>query len=911
MRFDRIALRNFKCYAESELDLRPGVTVVHGVNGSGKSSLLEACFFALYGAAAVDGTLEDVIANDADEMGIDLWFMQAGDEYHLEREVKRRGDAAQTTTCTLETPSGTIDGVTDVEAHVEALLNMDADAFVNCAYVRQGEVNKLINASPSERQDMIDELLQLGRLEEYRERASDARVGVGRVRDDKRGALAQLEDQIEEKEAKNLHEKLDSLRTKRVELVADIEEKEENRETANETLEHATEVLESHKEHRDELQALKSDIRELTEEIASVASEREQLGDEIDTHREAIESRRSDVEGELEETDFETADPEPIAERVDELDSEIDDLRDDIEAARLETQKYEAQAQKHREQAEELLARAEELAADAKQLEMEIDSDTETLAERCETVEERKSSLESTEADLRDVAIESLYSNTEDSAIESIPSESGDLTVDREAIETHHEHVMDELSAARERVAELRTERKNARETVAEAERLVEEGKCPECGQPIAGSPHVESLDDYRDRVEALESDLEAAKSDVEALVDERERAKELVDLAAERASLEDAIEHATERVEELEDRLEAKQDRLTSLRDQRAEYEEQAATAREEATDAENQADNSRAAIGSLNETKRVLDERKARLERLIELLEEIADHESEIERLRERRADKAERNDLRREQLSEKRERNQELEEAYDESKIEEARSEKERATEYLEQVEEYLEEKRAEREDLQSAIGGVENELDELESLRDRREELEATLERLETLYVEVSDLQQTYAELRSELRQRNVDTLEAMLNETFELVYQNDSYAHIELDSDYALTVYQKDGTPLDPGQLSGGERAIFNLSLRVAIYRLLSEGIEGQAPTPPLILDEPTVFLDSGHVSKLVELIAAMTDHGVDQIVVVSHDQELVGAADDLIEVRKDPTTNRSSVDRSDAIQVLP
>ena len=119
------------------------------------------------------------------------------------------------------------------------------------------------------------------------------------------------------------------------------------------------------------------------------------------------------------------------------------------------------------------------------------------------------------------------------------------------------------------------------------------------------------------------------------------------------------------------------------------------------------------------------------------------------------------------------------------------------------------------------------------------------------------------------------------------------------------------MYQKDGTPLDPEQLSGGERALFNLSLRCAIYRLLSEGIEGSAPTPPLILDEPTVFLDSGHVSKLVELIESMTEHGVEQIVVVSHDEELVGAADDLVAVQKDPTTNRSSVERSATAETLP
>jgi exonuclease SbcC len=155
------------------------------------------------------------------------------------------------------------------------------------------------------------------------------------------------------------------------------------------------------------------------------------------------------------------------------------------------------------------------------------------------------------------------------------------------------------------------------------------------------------------------------------------------------------------------------------------------------------------------------------------------------------------------------------------------------------------------------------------------------------------------------LRAELRQRNVEHLERMLNETFELVYQNDAYAHIELTGEYELTVYQKDGSPLDPDQLSGGERALFNLSLRCAIYRLLAEGIEGSAPMPPLILDEPTTFLDSGHVSKLVDLVESMREIGVEQIVVVSHDDELVGAADELITVRKDPTTNRSTVERGE------
>ncbi len=67
--------------------------------------------------------------------------------------------------------------------------------------------------------------------------------------------------------------------------------------------------------------------------------------------------------------------------------------------------------------------------------------------------------------------------------------------------------------------------------------------------------------------------------------------------------------------------------------------------------------------------------------------------------------------------------------------------------------------------------------------------------------------------------------------------------------------------------------------------------------------PPLILDEPTVFLDSGHVTQLIALVESMRELGVEQIVVVSHDEELVGAADSLVRVEKDATSNRSRLER--------
>jgi exonuclease SbcC len=372
-------------------------------------------------------------------------------------------------------------------------------------------------------------------------------------------------------------------------------------------------------------------------------------------------------------------------------------------------------------------------------------------------------------------------------------------------------------------------------------------------------------------------------------------------------ATLETDRENVAQLLDQREATLEEKEARAETLREEATELEREAEEKRAAAADAREEAAGCQEEIATANGEKADLADRVERLEELQEAVGTVGDLTERIEDLRETRAEKADLNDERRQRLAEQRERRGELAEAFDEDRVEAAREESERAEDYLEKVTEKLSELDRESE-LQAEIGRVQGEIDDLEALRERRDRLAATVDRLESLYEETEQLQEMYGMLRAQLRQRNVESLERMLNETFELVYENDSYSRLELDGDYELTVYQKDGEPLDPEQLSGGERALFNLSLRTAIYRLLAEGIEGSAPMPPLILDEPTVFLDAGHVTQLLDLVQHMRDEvGVDQILVVSHDEELVGAAEDLVRVRKDPTSNRSAVEHAEHV----
>ncbi|WP_207588415.1 DNA double-strand break repair ATPase Rad50 [Halomontanus rarus] len=919
MRVERIRLRNFKCYGDADLTLHHGVTVVHGVNGSGKSTLLEAVFFALYGSKALDDrTLDDVITTGEEEAEVELAFTHDGGDYRIERHLTLRGDRATTTKCVLETGTETIEGARDVRREVTKLLRMDADAFVNCAYVRQGEVNKLIHASPGDRQDMIDDLLQLGALEEYRERASDARLGVKTVLDGQREVRDNLQEQVETKEDKGLHERLNGLESKRTEVGGQIEHYESQREEAERTLETAEDVLERHEETRAEMADLAEEIESLRSTITETEGEREDLKERIRARRDELEEyederaellSEAEIEGGIDEgvdvatdadldvgldldLDLETGrdttpdlDPATSNETVDDLierlEADDETLREGLEELRLAIQEHTGEVTRLRERADELEAEAESKRADADDL-------AETLAEDEAAIEERETTVEELGEEI----------DTRRSEFEDAPIAFGEAA-------DHREELASEREDCRSDLADVSAQIDATTASIEEGEELLEAGKCPECGQPVEDSPHVDVLEERREELADLEERREELRDDLDSLEERLERADELCEVEREVERLEDRRENMTRLLAEKRETLADRRDQREQLRGRADELEADAEQKRADAEAIEDTADERRGELGEINGARSGLKETLQRLRRVSELAAEIESLEGDIEADRERRANKAELNDERRTRLSDKRERKRELEEEFDEDRIEQARSERENAAEYIEQVDAELETLRERRTNLQNAIGAVENELEELENLRERLEDVDARCDDLESLYEEAETLQATYGDLRTELRQRNVETLERLLNETFDLVYQNDSYASIDLDGEYRLTVYQKDGEPLEPEQLSGGERALFNLSLRCAIYRLLAEGVEGTAPMPPLILDEPTVFLDSGHVTQLVSLVESMRDLGVEQIVLVSHDEELVGAADDLVRVEKDSTSNRSQLERGE------
>ena len=166
MIFKRLRLKNFKSYSNEIINFDKGITVIVGENGAGKSSIFEAISFALFKQHTAD-KLGDLVRNNTDNMSVELDFVSRGKEYRIVRDKNKSKSASRLLTKTSIDGEfmSLCSGEKEVSDNVQAILDMDANLFLNAIYVRQGEIAELVDKQPADKKRLIGKLLGLDSLE--------------------------------------------------------------------------------------------------------------------------------------------------------------------------------------------------------------------------------------------------------------------------------------------------------------------------------------------------------------------------------------------------------------------------------------------------------------------------------------------------------------------------------------------------------------------------------------------------------------------------------------------------------------------------------------------------------------------------------------------------------------------------
>lgn len=171
----KLHLRNFLSYGESvdTLDFSEfKLACLTGKNGSGKSSILDAITWAVWGEARKADFNRipdpDLLRLSADEMTVVFSFMMNEHEYTVERGfIRGKKTAKSTLEFTVredqDSHSRILTGNTkkDTQARIIETIGLDFRTFVNSSFLKQGKADEFTRQSPKDRKEILANILGL------------------------------------------------------------------------------------------------------------------------------------------------------------------------------------------------------------------------------------------------------------------------------------------------------------------------------------------------------------------------------------------------------------------------------------------------------------------------------------------------------------------------------------------------------------------------------------------------------------------------------------------------------------------------------------------------------------------------------------------------------------------------------
>lgn len=788
MKLISLRLKNFRQHQDSTIRFADGMTAIVGPNGSGKTTILEAITFALYGVQRdKKETIRFLRATDK-QFGVELKFSFDGRQYRVMR-TDRKAELSEMLEGDKKVRA---EGLRDVNHAVHRLLRLNYHQFVNSFCAEQKKL-KFLDFESTRLQEEIAKMLGYDRLKSAAELCKNDATRAKSEADGMEQGMGDLE------------------------------------------------------QAKSEVAKSKATVRSATEGLRAAE------GQVAESSRAESEKRviRAKAEDYLAKQAARTA----CGARLAGLEASLEGAKKAVESASAEAAEYArlAPIEIEVEQKKKESQRFEELRAASEQARLLADR-RDRLAQAIESEAQALARME----------------NPDVAALEAdVGKALSALTSARKEWKEAESDWQSERKAAEAALAEAAKEEEMLAADLVRAEQRAADGKCPECGQAI-GKGYLDSLEVRRRRLECVRERLAAArnrKAGLEALpsaLSELQRQVEAAEKAHARAQADhergkaqaDAYRRAAEN-------LEAKRAELTGIEKEIA----KSPVAYDEVAH---------------QKVKARLEELEAPYKRRLELAgaaERLSQANSEVEKVQAVLAEAVKERDRLAAELAalgfSGAEAAQEAVAAHAEAAktLAVAVAHRDAATKTLAEAE--------------ASLAAAEQRMKKLEEIQQRLREL-----RRDQLHFQVTGKQLTELrerlnhEIRPELEARAADNLAALTD---------GRYPRIQLTEDFSARLYDGD---LTKDVISGGEEDILAIALRLALAELIQE--RNGVPLTLLILDEVFGSLDESRRSNVLERLAGLKGR-FDQILVISHIEEINQVADQCLYVALDPRTGASVV----------
>lgn len=168
MKIEVVHLENIRSHVKSTVPFASGFNCLVGGLGCGKSSILYAIDFALFGDP-LGRSYEYLLRENAESGKVTVQFVQNGKSYKISRGLKRRGKGISQDFEELKLFQGEnlIASMKSdaVEEQLKTITGLEKELFREIVWVRQEHLKELLDIAPRERQKRLDELFGLSDYE--------------------------------------------------------------------------------------------------------------------------------------------------------------------------------------------------------------------------------------------------------------------------------------------------------------------------------------------------------------------------------------------------------------------------------------------------------------------------------------------------------------------------------------------------------------------------------------------------------------------------------------------------------------------------------------------------------------------------------------------------------------------------
>jgi DNA repair protein SbcC/Rad50 len=169
---ENVELVDFISHKKTSLPLREGVTVFVGKNGAGKSSVIDAITYALYGKHARGDNI-DLVKDRADSAAVTLEFSSGAKRYRVERKVNKKGQLERSLLVEVHDGSSVRQLAAgerkqfgeSLTGEVTKILGLNYEQMIIAGIIQQGELDSIIELKAKDLKDLINSAIGIDRLD--------------------------------------------------------------------------------------------------------------------------------------------------------------------------------------------------------------------------------------------------------------------------------------------------------------------------------------------------------------------------------------------------------------------------------------------------------------------------------------------------------------------------------------------------------------------------------------------------------------------------------------------------------------------------------------------------------------------------------------------------------------------------